>query len=87
MAGPEPLYTTCHRPVAGLTAIQAGLDDEPPRLVRTVLPDEVTALTTARPEAVSQEYGATDAVVGGVRRDAPFWKAARPAGDVLMAAA
>ena len=48
----KPVYDPVVQAISGLTAIQAGSDDERPRLVRTVLPDKFSAM------AASQAIGA-----------------------------
>jgi crotonobetainyl-CoA:carnitine CoA-transferase CaiB-like acyl-CoA transferase len=50
-AGPwagKPVYDPVIQAVSGLTRVQAGSDEARPRLVRTVLPDKVSALTAAQ---------------------------------------
>lgn len=50
-AGPyanAPVYDPVIQAVSGLTTVQAGSDAERPRLVRTVLPDKVSAITSAQ---------------------------------------
>jgi crotonobetainyl-CoA:carnitine CoA-transferase CaiB-like acyl-CoA transferase len=44
----KPTYDPVVQALSGLTTVQAGSDQERPRLVRTVLPDKVTALTAAQ---------------------------------------
>jgi crotonobetainyl-CoA:carnitine CoA-transferase CaiB-like acyl-CoA transferase len=44
----KPVYDPVIQAVSGLTTVQAGADHERPRLVRTVLPDKVSALTAAQ---------------------------------------
>lgn len=44
----KPVYDPIIQAVTGLTTIQAGGDGERPRLVRTVVPDKVSALTCAQ---------------------------------------
>jgi crotonobetainyl-CoA:carnitine CoA-transferase CaiB-like acyl-CoA transferase len=44
----KPVYDPVIQAVSGLTTIQAGSDRDRPRLVRTVLPDKVSALTAAQ---------------------------------------
>ncbi len=41
----KPVYDPIVQAVSGLASVQGGSDQERPRLVRTVLPDKVTALT------------------------------------------
>ena len=48
----KPVYDPVIQALSGLTTIQAGSDDERPRLVRTVLPDKFSAM------AASQAIGA-----------------------------
>lgn len=44
----KPVYDPIIQAVTGLTTIQAGSDTQRPRLVRTVVPDKVSALTCAQ---------------------------------------
>jgi crotonobetainyl-CoA:carnitine CoA-transferase CaiB-like acyl-CoA transferase len=44
----KPVYDPIIQAVSGLTTVQAGSDDERPRLVRTVLPDKVSAIVAAQ---------------------------------------
>ena len=44
----KPTYDPIVQAISGLTTVQAGSDEERPRLVRTILPDKVTALTAAQ---------------------------------------
>ncbi len=44
----KPVYDPIVQALSGLTTIQGGSDASRPRLVRTVLPDKVTALTAAQ---------------------------------------
>jgi crotonobetainyl-CoA:carnitine CoA-transferase CaiB-like acyl-CoA transferase len=44
----KPVYDPVIQAVSGLTTVQAGSDKERPRLVRTVLPDKVSAMTAAQ---------------------------------------
>lgn len=44
----KPVYDPVIQAVTGLTTIQAGSDAQRPRLVRTVVPDKVSALTCAQ---------------------------------------
>ena len=44
----KPVYDPIIQAVSGLTTVQAGSDEERPRLVRTVLPDKVSAITAAQ---------------------------------------
>jgi len=50
-AGPwvgKPVYDPIIQAVSGLTTVQAGSDSERPRLIRTVLPDKLSAVTIAQ---------------------------------------
>jgi crotonobetainyl-CoA:carnitine CoA-transferase CaiB-like acyl-CoA transferase len=50
-AGPwshKPVYDPIVQAISGLTTIQGGSDEERPRLVRTILPDKLTGMTTAQ---------------------------------------
>ncbi|MCB1746159.1 MAG: CoA transferase [Gammaproteobacteria bacterium] len=50
-AGPyahKPVYDPLIQALSGLTTVQAGSDEARPRLVRTIVPDKVTALTAAQ---------------------------------------
>lgn len=50
-AGPwvgKPVYDPIIQAVSGLTTVQAGSDQERPRLIRTVLPDKLAAVTVAQ---------------------------------------
>lgn len=50
-AGPwshKPVYDPIVQALSGLTTIQAGSDEERPRLVRTILPDKLTGMTMAQ---------------------------------------
>ena len=50
-AGPysqKPVYDPLIQGVSGLASIQAGSDDERPRLVRTIVPDKLTAYNAAQ---------------------------------------
>jgi len=50
-AGPwvgKPVYDPIIQAVSGLTSVQAGSDQERPRLIRTVLPDKLAAVTVAQ---------------------------------------
>lgn len=50
-AGPyaqRRVYDPIVQALSGLTTVQAGSDDERPRLIRTVLPDKLTAMTGAQ---------------------------------------
>ncbi len=44
----KPVYDPVIQALSGLTTIQAGSDDERPRLVRTVLPDKFSAMTASQ---------------------------------------
>ena len=44
----RPVYDPLIQSLSGLTSIQAGSDDEQPRLVRTILPDKLTAITASQ---------------------------------------
>lgn len=44
----EPVYDPIIQAMSGLTTIQAGSDQERPRLVRTILPDKLTSVVTAQ---------------------------------------
>src|SRR5262249_61732007 len=44
----KPAYDPVVHALSGLTTVQAGSDAERPRLVRTVLPDKLTAVTAAQ---------------------------------------
>lgn len=44
----KPVYDPIVQALSGLTTIQAGSDEERPRLVRTILPDKLTGLTMAQ---------------------------------------
>ena len=44
----RPVYDPLIQAMSGLTTIQAGSDDERPRLVRTIVPDKTTAITAAQ---------------------------------------
>jgi len=44
----RPAYDPVVQALSGLTTVQAGADAERPRLVRTVLPDKMTAITAAQ---------------------------------------
>lgn len=44
----KPVYDPLVQAVSGLASIQAGSDAERPRLVRTIVPDKVTALSAAQ---------------------------------------
>ncbi len=45
---PRRAYDPVLQALSGLTSIQAGSDDARPRLIRTVLPDKLTAITAAQ---------------------------------------
>ena len=44
----KPVYDPLIQAVSGLASVQAGSDSERPRLVRTILPDKLTAVTAAQ---------------------------------------
>ena len=44
----KPVYDPIIQAISGLTTIQAGSDEERPRLVRTILPDKLTGMATAQ---------------------------------------
>jgi crotonobetainyl-CoA:carnitine CoA-transferase CaiB-like acyl-CoA transferase len=44
----KPAYDPVVQALSGLTSVQAGSDTERPRLIRTVLPDKLTAVTAAQ---------------------------------------
>ncbi len=44
----KPTYDPIIQAASGLASVQGGSDDNPPRLVRTILPDKVTAVTAAQ---------------------------------------
>ncbi|MGE0482539.1 MAG: CaiB/BaiF CoA transferase family protein [Gammaproteobacteria bacterium] len=44
----KPVYDPLIQALSGLTTVQAGSDEARPRLVRTIVPDKVTALTAAQ---------------------------------------
>jgi crotonobetainyl-CoA:carnitine CoA-transferase CaiB-like acyl-CoA transferase len=44
----KPVYDPVIQALSGLTTVQAGSDAERPRLIRTVLPDKVSAITAAQ---------------------------------------
>lgn len=44
----KPVYDPLVQALSGLTTIQAGSDEEQPRLVRTILPDKMTAITASQ---------------------------------------
>ena len=44
----KPVYDPLIQAVSGLTTVQAGSDEERPRLVRTILPDKLTAVTASQ---------------------------------------
>lgn len=45
---PKPVYDPLIQALSGLATVQAGSDEERPRLVRTIVPDKVTAITAAQ---------------------------------------
>ena len=44
----KPVYDPLVQALSGLTTVQAGSDEERPRLVRTILPDKLTGFTAAQ---------------------------------------
>ena len=44
----KPVYDPIIQAVSGLASVQGGSDDNPPRLVRTILPDKLTAVTASQ---------------------------------------
>ncbi len=44
----KPVYDPIVQAISGLTTIQGGSDEARPRLVRTILPDKLTGMTTAQ---------------------------------------
>ncbi|MEO1190602.1 MAG: CoA transferase [Pseudomonadota bacterium] len=44
----KPVYDPLVQALSGLTTVQAGSDQERPRLVRTILPDKLTAITASQ---------------------------------------
>jgi crotonobetainyl-CoA:carnitine CoA-transferase CaiB-like acyl-CoA transferase len=44
----KPVYDPLIQAVSGLATVQAGSDNERPRLVRTILPDKLTAITASQ---------------------------------------
>jgi len=44
----KPVYDPIIQAISGLTTIQGGSDDARPRLVRTIVPDKLTGMTTAQ---------------------------------------
>ncbi|HYW03303.1 MAG TPA: CaiB/BaiF CoA-transferase family protein [Gammaproteobacteria bacterium] len=44
----QPVYDPLIQALSGLTTIQAGSDEQRPRLVRTILPDKLTGITAAQ---------------------------------------
>ena len=44
----KPVYDPIVQAFSGLTTVQAGSDEQRPRLIRTVLPDKLTAVTAAQ---------------------------------------
>ncbi len=44
----KPVYDPIVQAISGLATIQGGSDEERPRLVRTILPDKLTGMTTAQ---------------------------------------
>ncbi len=54
----KPVYDPIVQAISGLTTIQGGSDEERPRLVRTILPDKLTGMTTA--QAISSALAARE---------------------------
>ena len=52
----KPAYDPVVQALSGLTSVQAGADSERPRLIRTVLPDKLTAVTAAQAIASALVY-------------------------------
>ena len=44
----KPVYDPIVQAISGLTTIQAGSDEERPRLIRTILPDKLTAVSASQ---------------------------------------
>lgn len=44
----KPVYDPIVQALSGLATVQAGSDEERPRLIRTILPDKVTAITASQ---------------------------------------
>lgn len=44
----KPVYDPIIQALSGLATVQAGSDEERPRLIRTILPDKVTAITASQ---------------------------------------
>ncbi len=44
----KPVYDPLVQAVSGLATVQAGSDEERPRLVRTILPDKLTGIVAAQ---------------------------------------
>ena len=44
----KPVYDPIIQAASGLASVQGGSDDNPPRLVRTILPDKLTAITASQ---------------------------------------
>jgi crotonobetainyl-CoA:carnitine CoA-transferase CaiB-like acyl-CoA transferase len=44
----KPVYDPIIQAASGLASVQGGSDDNPPRLIRTILPDKLTAVTAAQ---------------------------------------
>lgn len=49
----KPVYDPIIQALSGLTTVQAGSDEERPRLIRTILPDKLTAITAAQAVAAA----------------------------------
>ena len=45
---PRPVYDPLIQALSGLATVQAGSDEERPRLVRTIVPDKMSGITTAQ---------------------------------------
>ena len=72
----KPVYDPIIQAISGLTTVQAGSDSARPRLIRTVLPDKLTAVTAA--QALSRQLyslvSAQDKVSTSVSRcSTPSW--------------
>lgn len=52
----KPVYDPIIQAISGLTTIQGGSDEERPRLVRTILPDKLTGMTTAQAITAALAY-------------------------------
>lgn len=49
----KPVYDPIIQALSGLATVQAGSDEERPRLIRTILPDKLTAITAAQAVAAA----------------------------------